>query len=32
MMDEDKRKRILLKLDEMKQYVEDLEMMIPRSL
>jgi len=32
MMDEDKRKRILVKLDEMKQYVEDLEMMIPRSL
>jgi len=31
-MDEDKRKRILVKLDEMKQYVEDLEMMIPRSL
>lgn len=30
-MDEDKRKRILVKLDEMKQYVEDLEMMIPRS-
>ncbi|HMA83771.1 MAG TPA: DUF86 domain-containing protein, partial [Candidatus Thermoplasmatota archaeon] len=27
-----KRKRILVKLDEMKQYVEDLEMMIPRSL
>jgi uncharacterized protein YutE (UPF0331/DUF86 family) len=32
MMDEDKRKRIVVKLDEMKQYVEDLEMMIPRSL
>ncbi len=31
-MDEDKRKRIVVKLDEMKQYVEDLEMMIPRSL
>lgn len=30
-MDEDKRKRILVKLDEMKQYVEELEMMIPRS-
>ena len=31
-MDEDNRKRILVKIDEMKQYVEDLEMMIPRSL
>lgn len=30
-MDEDKRKRILVKIEEMKQYVEDLEMMIPRS-
>ncbi|MBS3802844.1 MAG: DUF86 domain-containing protein [Candidatus Thermoplasmatota archaeon] len=32
MMDEDKRKRILVKLNEMKQYVEDLEMMIPHSV
>jgi uncharacterized protein YutE (UPF0331/DUF86 family) len=28
-MDEDKRKRILVKLDEMDQYIEDLEMMVP---
>ncbi len=28
-MDEDKRKRILVKLDEMNQYIEDLEMMVP---
>lgn len=31
-MDEDKQKRILLKLDEMRQYIEDLEMMRPASL
>ncbi len=31
-MDEDKQKRILLKLEEMKQYVEELEMMLPKSV
>lgn len=31
-MDEDKQKRILLKLEEMKQYVEELEMMLPKTI
>lgn len=31
-MDEDKKNRILVKLDEMKQYVEELEMMLPNSV